>query len=108
MFGQLTNVSGIHRLLIGRLRPHMWVMGRVRQICLHCTQHVSTQRAVYVLVPTCGGGEVSQNTLTSKDKERAEMVANFSISVFTEERLGDIPPIQNKIVNAKLKEFTTK
>ena len=50
--------------------------------------------------------ETPNNTLTSKDNEKAEILANFFTSVFTEEKLGDIPTIQNKIVHKDLKQFT--
>ena len=50
--------------------------------------------------------ETPNNTLTSKDKEKAEILANFFTSVFTKEKLGDIPTMQNKIVYEDLKQFT--
>ena len=52
--------------------------------------------------------ETPNNTLTSKDIEKAEILANFFTSVFTKEKLGDIPTMQNKTVNDELKQFTTK
>ena len=50
--------------------------------------------------------ETPNNTLTSKDNEKAEILANFLTSVFTKEKLGDIPTMQNKIVHEDLKQFT--
>ena len=35
--------------------------------------------------------ETPNNTLSSKDKKKAEISANFFTSVFTKEKLGDIP-----------------
>ena len=50
--------------------------------------------------------ETPNNTLTSKGNEKAEILANFFTSVFTKEKLGDIPTMQNKIVHEDLKQFT--
>ena len=50
--------------------------------------------------------ETPNNTLTNKDNEKAEILANFFTSVFTKEKLDDIPAMQNKIVHEDLKQFT--
>ena len=52
--------------------------------------------------------ETPNNTLTSKGKEKAEILANFFTSVFTKEKFGDNPTMQNKTVNEELKQFTIK
>ena len=49
--------------------------------------------------------ETPNNTHTSKDKEKAEILDNFFTSVFTKEKLGDIPTMQNKTVNEELKQL---
>ena len=41
--------------------------------------------------------ETPNNTLTSKDKEKAEILANFFTSVFTKEKLGDIPQCRTRL-----------
>ena len=50
--------------------------------------------------------ETPNNTLTSKDNKKAEILANYFTSVFTKEKLGDISTMQNKIVHEDLKQFT--
>ena len=50
--------------------------------------------------------ETPNTTLTSKDNEKTEILANFFTSVFAKEKLGDIPTMQNKIVHEDLKQFT--
>ena len=46
-----------------------------------------------------------QNTLTSKDTEKAEILANFFTSVFTKENLDNMPKIPNISVEEELKEY---
>ena len=48
--------------------------------------------------------ETPQETLTSNDEEKAEILANFFTSVFTQESLDDIPEVQNKIFEDELQE----
>ena len=49
--------------------------------------------------------ETPQNTLTSKDAEKAEILANFFTSVFTKENLDNMPTIPNIGVEEELKEY---
>ena len=49
--------------------------------------------------------ETPQNTLTSKDVEKAEILANFFTSVFTKENLDNMPTIPNVSVEEELKEY---
>ena len=50
--------------------------------------------------------ETPNNTLISKDKEKAEILTNYFTSVFTKEKLGDIPTLHKQIVHEDLKQFT--
>ena len=48
--------------------------------------------------------ETPQEILTSNDEEKAEILADFFTSVFTQETLDDIPEVQNKILEDELQE----
>ena len=52
--------------------------------------------------------ETPQKILTSNDEEKAEILANFFTSVFTQETLDDIPEVQNKILKDELQEHEIK
>ena len=45
--------------------------------------------------------EIPQNTLTSKDAGKAEILANFFTSVFTKENLENMPTILNYANNTE-------